>query len=442
LKTLILVVAALLIASPAAAAPVYIGYAVDAAHPCGGYARLPIGMAKGLCAGLVYGPSPADAPPSKRTLRLPRTLLPLANGDLLVVDLGGWLRGQGSVWRLTPRPGGQPTLKRLLDKLDLPHTAAFGPDGKVYLGEMSRIVRFDPDAADPPSTVETVVSGLPDNSLHPDRHPLSSFLFDRDNALLVNVGAPTDQCPPAAGATRCPQAEGDHPQAAIWRFAYLGGGRWAQTPTTYARGLRNSLALAMHSSGAIFQGENGIDLTSADAPYDVINRLRAGANYGWPYCIEATAVAPAWRGKSPLDCAGAARTRPVLMLPPHGAPLSMLYYSGAMFPTLAGKLIVSLHGYRATGSRIVAFSVDATGAPIPNAKPTFAVYGQPGAAATRRAYREGPAANGFILTPGWDAVKGRRPSGAPVGFAVTPDGALWVAEDRNGTIVRIAKDGG
>src|SRR5206468_3393678 len=40
--------------------------------PCDGYARLPIGMAKGMCAGLVAGPTTAD--PTRR-IRMPRSLL-------------------------------------------------------------------------------------------------------------------------------------------------------------------------------------------------------------------------------------------------------------------------------------------------------------------------------------------------------------------------------
>ena len=44
---------------------------------------------------------------------------------------------------------------------------------------------------------------------------------------------------------------------------------------------------------------------------------------------------------------------PVVLLPPHGAPLGLAYYHGDMFPQLEGRLLVTLHGYRATGSRIL-----------------------------------------------------------------------------------------
>jgi len=383
------------------------GYA-RGARTCDGYPRAEIDTLKGLCAGIVLAPPPAGLPPSKRAIHLPRTLLPLANGDWLVVDLGTWDPGRGAVWRLTPKPGGEPALKRVLTKLDLPHTLAVGPDGKVYLGEMSRISRFDPDAADPQGSLTPVVTGLPDNRLHANRHPLSAFIFDADGSLIVNVGAPSDQCPPSAGRARCGEAE---KQAALWRFAAEGPGKWAAEPEVYARGLRNSLALIRTRAGAILQAENSIDIADPNWPPEELNVIRKGADYGWPYCMGANQPAPAWKAKK-ISCAPYAKPR--VLMAPHGAPLDLIEYRGAMFPELTGKLIVSLHGYRPTGSRLLAYDLDGAGLP--------------------------KATKPIDLTPGWRAVKGRRPAGAPVGMAVAADGAIWVADDRSGAILRFARD--
>ncbi|WP_231733396.1 MULTISPECIES: sorbosone dehydrogenase family protein [unclassified Phenylobacterium] len=383
------------------------GYARDG-RTCDGYPRAPIETMKGMCAGIVLAPPPAGLPPSRRTLHLPRTLLPLPGGDWLVADLGTWDPGRGSVWRLTPRPSGEPGLRRLLSKLDLPHTLAVGPDGKAYLSEMSRISRFDPDAADPQATLTPVVTGLPDNRLHENRHPLSAFIFDADGALLVNVGAPSDQCPPRPGEARCAEAER---HAALWRFAPAGPGKWAPEPTVFARGLRNSLALVRTRAGTVLQAENSIDVPDPAWPPEELNVIEAGAHYGWPYCMGAGQPAPAWKARK-VSCAPF--RKPGRLMPAHAAPLDLVEYRGAMFPELAGRLLVSLHGYRPTGSRILAYALDDAGRPT--------------------------AAAPIDLTPGWRAMKGRRPSGAPVGLSVAADGAIWIADDRNGAILRLARD--
>ncbi|WP_296594949.1 PQQ-dependent sugar dehydrogenase [Phenylobacterium sp.] len=383
------------------------GYARDG-RTCDGYARAPIETVRGMCAGIVLAPPPEGLRASKRTLHLPRTLLALADGSFLVADLGTWDAGRGSLWRLTPKPGAEPVLKRLLTRLDLPHTLAVGPDGKIYLGEMSRISRFDPDAPDPQATLTPVVTGLPDNRLHDNRHPLSAFIFDRDGALIVNVGAPSDQCPPKPGQSACAEAER---QAALWRFAPEGPGKWSSQPSVHARGLRNSLALVRTRAGTILQAENSIDVTDPAWPPEELNVIRPGAHYGWPYCMGANQPAPAWKA-SKVSCASF--TRPQVLMAPHGAPLDLIEYGGAMFPELSGKLIVTLHGYRSAGSRLLAYELDAAGVPR-SSKP-------------------------LDLTPGWRAVRGRRPDGAPVGMAVAADGAIWVADDRNGAILRFARD--
>ena len=77
----------------------------------------------------------------------------------------------------------------------------------------------------------------------------------------------------------------------------------------------------------------------------------------------------------------------MLLLPPHSAPLSLLWYDGAMFPSLRGKLLLSLHGFRATGGRIVAYATDKDGVPAATKNARYPVYGE-----TSRAYGAMPSA--------------------------------------------------
>src|SRR6478735_5364430 len=204
-------IAALLVALLPAAALARTDYVP--AGTCDGFPRASIGMAKGYCAGIIVAP-PADF--EARTVLLPRVLLPLkGTKDFLVTDMGKWNSAGGKVFRVHAEPGKPTVLTPLLTDLYMPHAMAYGPGGKVYVNEQGRIFRFDPMAADPKATIETVIADAPDTRKRFNFHPLSTFIFDRNNDMLVSVGAPSDQClvgPPSSkdgkpegGAAGCAQ---------------------------------------------------------------------------------------------------------------------------------------------------------------------------------------------------------------------------------------------
>jgi glucose/arabinose dehydrogenase len=427
LSAIIVAVAATLGTTGARAAEPARTYAVSG--ECGGMAATRVVMAPGLCLGLVWQGAGTEGP------RMPRGLMPLAGDDWLVTDLGGWDAGRGAVWRLSFDANGSARWRRLARGLSMPHTVARGPDGRIYVSEMNRILTLDPDAADPAATVRTVIGDLPDNRLHDNRHPLSSFVFDGNGDLLVNVGAPSDRCLDAKGKVKS-DARGacveEAATAQVRRHAYLGNGRWAEASTVFASGLRNSLALVRHPSGTVLQAENSVDLTTPEHPFDEVNVLRQGGHFGWPYCVDLQTPLPGWSARQ-ARCGE--RDRPVALLPPHAAPLDMIYYEGTMFPELRGRLLMTWHGYRRAAGRITAVETDEAGVPLTDVGGRYAFYPR-----GSLAYPAGaPSVKGKVLTPGWDRVAGRQPRGSPVAMAVAADGSIWVTDDRSRAILRIAR---
>jgi len=435
------------------------GYTLGA-ETCGPFPKLPIAMRPGYCAGLVA--SKEDG------LIFPRTVVQVPDTRFFVVaDMGGWDPGRGRVLLLDPQAAQGKRLTVLLTKLDLPHGLGVGPDRRIYVGTADRIFRFDPLTPEPAATVETILQDLPgwkpklsDGTVLPrNAHPLKHFIFDRTGRLFVNVGAPSDKCATGnAEARACAAGEGASPLGAVWMFSPPAGGIFpalrpgGRNPPheVFAHGLRNSMALAAHprfpdEGFALLQAENARDLPDADKPNEEINALEPGRHYGWPYCYDLTTVSPEYAaflktGAYRNLCSDSARyRRPHSLLSPHGAPLGMLFYDGTKFPELAGKLIVGLHGYRPTGSRVIYYDVDERG--FPQIQPPPVHYNVSCSAASRvfRTEREGEvaAAQPIELIGDWHKVTGVRPRGAPVGMTVAADGAIWLAEDKNQTVIRI-----
>jgi len=377
---------------------------------CDGLPRVPVSTAHGVCVGLIAS-----------GFKFPRGVLPLDNGDVLVVDMGGWAQNHGSLWLLEKSASGY-RRRRLLDKLDRPHGLVRGPDQRVYLGEAGRISRFD--LRDPGGTLEYLVgagSGVPALPTS-GRHPLVSMAFGKDGALFVNVGSASDNCEgPKHEAPDpdkpCAEAEADAPRGAIRRYELSWPEGVLRGWETYATGLRNSMALAIHpDTGLLLQAENSRDYihrhmpgldNDEELPHDELNAIERGARYGWPYCYDDGKPSPEYPR---ADCS---RYRaPLLLLPAHAAPLGMAYYSGRALPQYRGALIVGYHGYRARGHRVVVFETDSTGRPTGKSSE---------------------------LVSGWDAQDGQ-PMGAPTDLKVGADGAIYVTEDRNGTVLRIAPE--
>jgi hypothetical protein len=99
--------------------------------------------------------------------------------------------------------------------------------------------------------------------------------------------------------------------------------------------------------------------------------------------------------------------------PAHVAPLQLLTAPKELSASpFAHRLLAVWHGYRANGHRIVAWRLDEHG------RPTGA--------------RED-------LVSGWHAQAGVRPLGTPAGATFDAEGRLWIVEDRNRSVIVIAR---
>jgi glucose/arabinose dehydrogenase len=414
-------------------------YTLSTTNLCGGLPRVEgLRTPAGVCVGLVA-----------RNLTFPRGVVERANGDLVVVDMGGWAPNNGSVrylrraangtWReeLVLQNGVEGSLLRRIDR---PSGVALGPDGFVYVGTPSDIFRFDPDER-PRPVLEQVVrfASAPAGA----RHPLTHFVFTPDSfarpqgpwSLFVNVGSASDACETAQGTHPTPCAEAEdatNPRGIVRRVTLAGprpagprpSGGWPLRATSevFARGLRNSMALAVHPrSGLVLQAENSRDAIhtrapalrarEADLPHEEINVLEAGGHYGWPYCYDLNAANPEYPS---ADC-GRYKS-PAMLLPGHASPLAMRFYTGAMFPAAwRNGLIVTFHGGRAYGHRLVLLPTRDDGTPTGSL---------------------------FDLVSGWDdrPAAPSHPRGRPVDVTVARDGSLFLTEDHNGTVLRVFFD--
>lgn len=407
---------------------------------CDGHPALQVGSFEGSCIGLVANKDLKDTR-TNETFLFPRKIVELMPKRFLILDMGGWSPpNRGALWELDLQSSPK-KLWKLVKGLHLPHGLAWGPDGQLYVGESRRIIRFSKESLLERRALvpDVVVDKLKlDNS--PNMHPLINFTFgqgsDDFGDLYVNIGAPTDACSKDAPG----KCSVDTQFGLIRKYRFQTGlGRFDSQYTIVAKGLRNSMGIVSHSSGTLLQAENSRDFSAANEPFDELNLVEQGKHYGWPYCYNFQATSPEW--KSAVSC-NSGYEAPLLLFPPHSAPLDLIYYTGHLFPELKGHLLVSWHGYKPTGSRVVSLPTDEKGIPNHQVAPSW----EYGVGNSRQvAQPEGGnlrATKYFELISSWDKREGVRPAGAPVGLLVASDGSIFIVEDKNKTVLRLAKGEG
>jgi glucose/arabinose dehydrogenase len=362
-----------------------------------------------------------------------RHMVALENGDLLVAVSGA--RGGVRLLRDTTGDG----------KADVVSSFGVGAGtGIAFAGEYlyfatnDAVVRWHWQVGQltPNSGPDTVVSGLTNRR----QHAAKSIVIGADGQLYVNIGAPSNSCqvqdraPESPGQDPCPLLE---IAGGIWRFDPKHGGQTQNDGQRYATGLRNAVALAVDpGTGSIFAAQHGRDMLSAnwpklfndqqsaELPAEVVFRLEAGGDYGWPFCYydwrrRQNVMQPEYGGDGKTVGRCESAPRPVVAFPGHWAPDGMAFYTSRQFPLkYRGGVFIAFHG---SWNR----------APLPQAgyKVMFVPMARGAATGPSEVFADGFA--GPVVSP-----QGARYR--PTGVTIGPDGSLYVASDQGeGAVFRI-----
>ena len=354
-------------------------------------------------------------------LKIPRQMLVLPNGDILIAEgkgggapkltpkdvIAGYLKAKGN----SPVKGGDRlTLLRDADgdgvyegratfaeNLNAPYGLALAGN-RLYVANQDELVRFDyspgqVQAGGPPVTVTPLPSVV-------NHHWTKALAASPDGRFLyVGIGSNSNI------GERGMEVEED--RAVVWEVdAETGASR------QFATGLRNPTALAVQPGlGQLWAVVNERDELGDNLVPDYLTTVREGAFYGWPYAYWGP---NADRRVQPLKPEKVEATvRPDYALGSHTAPLGLAFSSPAMGARFADGAFIGMHGSwnrnKPSGYKVVFV-------PFRNGRPT----GDPIDVVT-----------GFMGEDG-------KTRGRPVGVAVDPRGALLIVDDLSNTVWRVA----
>jgi glucose/arabinose dehydrogenase len=189
------------------------------------------------------------------------------------------------------------------------------PSGEVYVSYQGAItVLMDTDGDGRADQERNLVNDLPF-----DLHQNDNLKFGPDGWLYIGVGSTCDACD-----------DPDPRSASILRFNVETG-----DSEIYATGMRNPFDLAFDpETGDLFATDNGRDKLGLEAPYEELNHIIQGGDYGYPDC---------WNGQ---DVPGCENTIPaVAFFEAHSSANGLDFYNGEKFPAdYRGNAFVSIFG--------------------------------------------------------------------------------------------------
>lgn len=286
-------------------------------------------------------------------LRIPRQMLVLPNGDILVAEgrgggapalrpkdvIAGVIKKQGNT---KVESGDRVTLLRdadndgraevrsvFIDGLNAPYGLAY-VDGRIYVAEQDALVSFPyVEGQTRISASAEEVTRLPSALNH---HWTKALTSSADGSTLyVGIGSNSN-----AGERGMAVEE---ERAVVWAVDRATGAR-----RTIARGIRNPTALAIEpSSAALWAVVNERDEIGPQLVPDYLTSVRDGAFYGWPYSYWGQNLDPRVRPQKPELVATA--VKPDYALGAHVAALGLSFArDGGFGGAFAEGAFIGQHG--------------------------------------------------------------------------------------------------
>ena len=327
---------------------------------------------------------------------------------------------------------------------------AYGTAMRIYKGYLyfsSELIvyrnKLKPGELVPTSEEEVILTDDHAHGMH--EHIAKPITFDQNGFMYVPFGANSNACqednrtPSSPGMDPCPILE-DH--GGIWRFDANKKGQLQKDGVKFATGLRSVVAMDWNfNDNNLYAVQHGRDdllrlypqlfspWQSAMLPSEEFLRVKEGTHAGWPYCYYdqmqgKKVLNPEYGGDGKEVGRCGEYEKPLIGFPGHWAPNDLLFYQGDQLPE-----------HYKNGS-FIAFHGSTNRAPYPQSSYFIGFVpfknGQP--SGEYEVFADGFAGVDPIVNVS-DAVY------RPMGLAMGPDGAIYIAETEKGKIWKVTYKG-
>lgn len=193
--------------------------------------------------------------------------------------------------------------------------AIHAPTGEVYVSYAGAITVLKDTNGDGRSDEERIFV----NDLPFDKHQNDNLEFGPDGLLYIGVGSACDACD-----------DSDPRSASIMRFNVETG-----ASEIFATGMRNPFDIAFHpETGELFATDNGRDDLGMEGPFEELNHIVRGGDYGYPHC---------WNEQDQPGCENT--IPPIASFESHSSADGVDIYNGETFPAeYRGNVFVTIFG--------------------------------------------------------------------------------------------------